>query len=48
MLNTAGLSLGGMVWLARRARACPLQGTDIREPAMTPHVNTDLATMEQS
>ena len=47
-LNTAGLSLWGMVFLARRARACPLQGTEAGEPAMTPHVNTDLATMEQS
>ena len=47
-LNVAGLSLGGMVFLTRRARACPLQGTAAREPAMAPHVNTDLATMEQS
>jgi hypothetical protein len=47
-LNTAVLSLWGMVFLTRRARACPLQGTAAREPAMAPHVNTDLATMEQS
>ena len=46
-LNTVGLSLWGMVFLARRARACPLQGTATGEPAMAPHVNTDLATMEQ-
>jgi len=48
MLNTAGLSLWGMIFLARRTRVCPLQGTAAREPAMVPHVNTDLATMEQS
>jgi hypothetical protein len=47
-LNVAGLSLWGMGFLTRRARACPLQGTAAREPAMAPHVNTDLATMEQS
>jgi len=47
-LNTAGLCLGGIVLLARRARVCPLQGTDAGEPAMSPHVNTDLATMERS
>jgi hypothetical protein len=47
-LNTAGLSLWGMVCLARRARACPLQGTTAGEPAVASHVDTDLATMEQS
>jgi hypothetical protein len=47
-LNTAVLSLWGMGFLARRARACPLQGTAAREPAIVSHVNTDLATMEQS
>jgi hypothetical protein len=46
-LNVAGLSLWGMVFLARRARACPLQGMEAGAPAMTPYANTDLATMEQ-
>jgi hypothetical protein len=46
-LNVAGLSLWGMAFLARRARACPLQGMETGEPATTPHTNPDLATMEQ-
>jgi hypothetical protein len=46
-LNVAGLSLSGMVFLARRARVCPLQGMETGEPAMTPSANPDLATMEQ-
>ena len=47
-LHVAGLSLCGMAFLARRARACPLQGSVAEEPAITSHVNPDLATMEQS
>jgi hypothetical protein len=47
-LNTAVLSLWGMVFLARRTRACPLQGTEAGEPAMPSPVNPDLATMEQA
>jgi hypothetical protein len=47
-LHVVGLSLWGMVFLARRARACPLQGTAARKPDIAPHVNTDLATVEQS
>jgi hypothetical protein len=46
-LNVAGLSLWGMVFLARRARTCSLQGMEAGEPAMTPHATPDLATMEQ-
>jgi hypothetical protein len=46
-LNVAGLSLWGMVFLARRARMCRLQGMEAGESAMTPHTHSDLATMEQ-
>jgi hypothetical protein len=46
-LNIAGLSLWGMVFLTRRARACPLQRMEADEPTMIPHANSDLATMEQ-
>jgi hypothetical protein len=46
-LNVAGLSLWGMVFLARRARTCSLQGMEAGEPAMTPHANPNLAAMEQ-
>jgi hypothetical protein len=46
-LHVAGLSLWGMVFLARRARACPLQVMQAGALAMTPPANPDLATMEQ-
>lgn len=46
--NTAVLTLAGMVFLARRARACPLQAPEAGTPALTQHVNTDLTPVEQA
>lgn len=48
LLNTAGLSLWGMLFLARRARACPLPGTTPAEATLVHTVNADLTAMEQS
>jgi hypothetical protein len=45
--NVAGLSLWGMVFLTRRSRTCSLQSMEAGESTITPHVNPNLATMEQ-
>jgi hypothetical protein len=47
-LNTVVLTLVGMIFLARRARLCPLQPPPAGTPALAQHLDTDLATMEQS
>lgn len=45
-LHTVGLTVGGMVFLARRARRCPLSPHAAGTPALEQHVNPGVATME--
>lgn len=47
LLGSAGLSLGGMLCLARRAPTCPLPGVAAPEAALTAPVDPDLTPMER-